>query len=159
MVELAFGTNAYTRFSLPEAVRRIAEHGYAGTELLADAPHAFVPAFDDADREALARDPEQVVGAAADQHLLGARPVALDHAHAAVHGEGLGRDPAQDGLQLPVRAELDEPVVVDLAGDRRPAEHLVVRTPETCVQELGVCARVLSQIEVADQDQQLIAVA
>ena len=54
MVELAFGTNAYTRFSLPEAVRRIAEHGYAGAELLADAPHAFVPSFDDADREALA---------------------------------------------------------------------------------------------------------
>lgn len=54
MVELAFGTNAYTRFSLPEAVRRIADHGYTGVELLADTPHAFVPEFDEADREALA---------------------------------------------------------------------------------------------------------
>ncbi|MEF8842363.1 MAG: sugar phosphate isomerase/epimerase family protein [Haloarculaceae archaeon] len=54
MVELAFGTNAYTRFSLPEAVRRVADHGYAGVELLADAPHAFVPEFDAADRRALA---------------------------------------------------------------------------------------------------------
>jgi sugar phosphate isomerase/epimerase len=54
MVELAFGTNAYTRFPLPEAVRRIADHGYSGVELLADTPHAFVPAFDDADREELA---------------------------------------------------------------------------------------------------------
>jgi sugar phosphate isomerase/epimerase len=53
MVELAFGTNAYTRFPLPEAVRRIADHGYAGVELLADAPHAFVPEFDPEDRERL----------------------------------------------------------------------------------------------------------
>jgi len=53
MVEPAFGTNAYTRFSLPEAVRRVADHGYTGVELLADAPHAFVPEFDDADRKAL----------------------------------------------------------------------------------------------------------
>jgi sugar phosphate isomerase/epimerase len=54
MVELAFGTNAYTRVSLPDAVRRIADHDYAGVELLADAPHAFVPEFDDDDRTALA---------------------------------------------------------------------------------------------------------
>jgi len=54
MVDLAFSTNAYTRFSLPEAVRRVAEHGYTGTELLADAPHAFLPEFGEADREALA---------------------------------------------------------------------------------------------------------
>jgi sugar phosphate isomerase/epimerase len=53
MVELAFGTNAYTRFSLPEAVRRVADHGYTGVELLADTPHAFVPEFDDTDRKAL----------------------------------------------------------------------------------------------------------
>ena len=53
MVELAFGTNAYTRFPLPEAVRRIADHGYAGVELLADAPHAFVPEFAPEDRERL----------------------------------------------------------------------------------------------------------
>jgi sugar phosphate isomerase/epimerase len=53
MVQLAFSTNAYTRFSLPEAVRRIAGHGYAGVELLADTPHAFVSEFDDTNREAL----------------------------------------------------------------------------------------------------------
>jgi sugar phosphate isomerase/epimerase len=53
MVELAFGTNAYTRFPLSEAVRRIADHGYAGVELLADAPHAFVPEFAPEDRERL----------------------------------------------------------------------------------------------------------
>lgn len=53
MTELAFATNAYTRFSLPEAVERIADHGYAGVELLADAPHAYLPEFDDDDREAL----------------------------------------------------------------------------------------------------------
>ena len=49
MVDLAFSTNAYTRFELPEAIRRIADHGYAGVELLGDDPHAYFPEFDDDD--------------------------------------------------------------------------------------------------------------
>ncbi|MGQ3413479.1 sugar phosphate isomerase/epimerase family protein [Natrinema sp. LN54] len=53
MVELAFSTNAYTRHSLPAAIRRIADHGYAGVELLGDDPHAYFPEFGDGDREAL----------------------------------------------------------------------------------------------------------
>ena len=28
MVQLAFSTNGYSRFDLPEAIRRIADHGY-----------------------------------------------------------------------------------------------------------------------------------
>lgn len=51
MVELAFSTNAYTNYSLPEAIERIAEHDYAGVELLGDAPHAYFPEFDDEDRK------------------------------------------------------------------------------------------------------------
>lgn len=53
MVQLAFSTNAYTGFELPESVQRIANHGYDGVELLADTPHAYLPEFGDADREAL----------------------------------------------------------------------------------------------------------
>lgn len=53
MVQLAFSTNAYTRMELPKAVRRIADHGYDGVELLADTPHAFLPEFDDEDLKAL----------------------------------------------------------------------------------------------------------
>ncbi|QCS42272.1 sugar phosphate isomerase/epimerase [Natrinema versiforme] len=53
MVELAFSTNAYTRHSLPAAIRRIADHGYAGVELLGDDPHAYFPEFGDGDREAV----------------------------------------------------------------------------------------------------------
>jgi protein FrlC len=53
MVELAFSTNAYTQYSLPEAVRRIADHGYAGVELLGDDPHAYFPEFGDADLTAV----------------------------------------------------------------------------------------------------------
>lgn len=48
-VRLAFSTNAYTRFDLGEACRRIAGHGYRGVEIVADAPHAFPPRFSDAD--------------------------------------------------------------------------------------------------------------
>jgi protein FrlC len=37
--KLAYSTNAYTRFHLPEAIRRIAALGFDGLEILADAPH------------------------------------------------------------------------------------------------------------------------
>ncbi|WP_408958424.1 sugar phosphate isomerase/epimerase family protein [Natrinema sp. 74] len=53
MVDLAFSTNAYTDYDLPEAVRRIADHSYAGVELLGDEPHAYFPEFGDEDRDAV----------------------------------------------------------------------------------------------------------
>ncbi|NEU55489.1 sugar phosphate isomerase/epimerase [Halorussus sp. MSC15.2] len=53
MVELAFSTNAYTRHSLPEAVRRIADHDYAGVEILGDDPHAYFPSFGDEETRSL----------------------------------------------------------------------------------------------------------
>jgi sugar phosphate isomerase/epimerase len=40
-VRLAFSTNAYLRFSFAEAVRRLAQIGYAGVEIMADVPHAW----------------------------------------------------------------------------------------------------------------------
>jgi sugar phosphate isomerase/epimerase len=53
MVELAFSTNAYTEYALTDAVERIDDAGYDGVELLADDPHAYFPAFDDDDEQAL----------------------------------------------------------------------------------------------------------
>lgn len=53
MTRLAFSTNAYINVELPEAVRRISEHGYEGVEILADTPHAFLAEFDESDRTAL----------------------------------------------------------------------------------------------------------
>ena len=40
-MKLAFSTNAYTRFSLIEALRGIKSAGYDGVEILADNPHAY----------------------------------------------------------------------------------------------------------------------
>ncbi|MHC4914718.1 MAG: sugar phosphate isomerase/epimerase family protein [Planctomycetota bacterium] len=37
----AFSTNAYTRFSLPTALKRIREIGFRAVEILADRPHAY----------------------------------------------------------------------------------------------------------------------
>lgn len=51
MVDLAFSTNAYAQYSLPEAIERIADHGYDGVELLGDEPHAYFPNFDADDEE------------------------------------------------------------------------------------------------------------
>ena len=53
MTRLAFSTNAYTEYGLPEAIGRIGDHGYAGVELLGDAPHAYFPAFDETNRTAV----------------------------------------------------------------------------------------------------------
>jgi len=40
-LRLAYSTNAYTRFDLSEALTRVANLGYAGVELMADAPHLW----------------------------------------------------------------------------------------------------------------------
>jgi sugar phosphate isomerase/epimerase len=43
-MNLAFSTNAYLKYSFPEAVRRLAAIGYRGVEIMADVPHAW-PAY------------------------------------------------------------------------------------------------------------------
>ena len=40
-MKLAFSSNAYMHHSIEEAIRRTAEIGYAGIELMADVPHAW----------------------------------------------------------------------------------------------------------------------
>jgi sugar phosphate isomerase/epimerase len=45
-MKLAFSTNAYTRFSLVEALRGIKRAGFAGVEILADVPHAYPDQID-----------------------------------------------------------------------------------------------------------------
>lgn len=58
-MKLAFSTNAYLHFSFAEAVRRLAEIGYRGVEIMADVPHAWpaylLPEQKQAIREALYR--------------------------------------------------------------------------------------------------------
>ena len=41
MFHLAYSSNAYMNYSVEETIRRIAELGFAGLELLADVPHAW----------------------------------------------------------------------------------------------------------------------
>lgn len=45
-MKLAFSTNAYTRHSLPDAMRGIKRAGFAGVEILADIPHAYPDSLD-----------------------------------------------------------------------------------------------------------------
>jgi len=59
-MKLAFSTNAFTRHTLDDAVRTIAECGYAGAEILADAPHADPAAFTDDQADALAAQLQQL---------------------------------------------------------------------------------------------------
>ena len=40
-MQLAFSSNAYLKYSIEETIRRIAQIGYHGIELLADVPHAW----------------------------------------------------------------------------------------------------------------------
>ena len=45
MIRLAFSTNAYSRFTLDEAVADIAAAGYGGVELIVDRPHLWPAEF------------------------------------------------------------------------------------------------------------------
>jgi fructoselysine 3-epimerase len=54
-MRLAFSTNAYVKFSLFEAVERIAAMGYEGVEILADAPHLYPYSVSDAELNRLAQ--------------------------------------------------------------------------------------------------------
>jgi sugar phosphate isomerase/epimerase len=50
-LKLAYSSNAYMRFSISEAIERIASIGYAGVELMADVPHAWPATTTDEDIE------------------------------------------------------------------------------------------------------------
>ncbi len=53
-MKLAFSTNAYTRHPLSFALEDIAAAGYAGVEVLADRPHAFIEDLSGDDVESIA---------------------------------------------------------------------------------------------------------
>ena len=55
-MQLAFSTNAFTRFSLSEALLRIKGAGYSGVEILADVPHAYPGTLSPGDGEKVARE-------------------------------------------------------------------------------------------------------
>jgi protein FrlC len=59
-MKLAFSTNAYTRFPLIEALRGIRKAGFAGVEILADTPHAYPDAIDEALTSTVARELERL---------------------------------------------------------------------------------------------------
>jgi len=42
-MQLAFSTNAFTSYSLTDAIKAIAAAGYGGVEIMADVPHAYPP--------------------------------------------------------------------------------------------------------------------
>jgi sugar phosphate isomerase/epimerase len=45
-VILGYSTNAFTHYSLTEAIERIADLGYAGIEIMCDRPHLYPPDYD-----------------------------------------------------------------------------------------------------------------
>jgi sugar phosphate isomerase/epimerase len=57
-MRLAFSTNAYTKMSFSEAVRRLAKIGYAGVEIMADVPHAWPAGLLDAQKQAIRQELE-----------------------------------------------------------------------------------------------------
>jgi sugar phosphate isomerase/epimerase len=42
-----YSTNAFVRFSLEEAIKKIAGLGFNGIEIMCDQPHLYPPDFDD----------------------------------------------------------------------------------------------------------------
>ena len=54
-MKLAYSSNAYTRFSVTEAIDAIANLGYGGIELMADVPHAWPASTTDEQIERIRR--------------------------------------------------------------------------------------------------------
>lgn len=54
-MKFAYSSNAYRRFSVEEAIRRIAAIGYTGLELLADVPHAYPVSLLEPQKESIRR--------------------------------------------------------------------------------------------------------
>lgn len=54
-MKLAFSTNAYLKFSFPEAARRLASLGYQGVEIMADVPHAWPACLLDEQKDGIRR--------------------------------------------------------------------------------------------------------
>lgn len=54
-MKLAYSSNAYMRWSIEEAIDRVANLGYAGIELMADVPHAWPPDTSIEQRRAIRR--------------------------------------------------------------------------------------------------------
>lgn len=50
---LGYSTNAFVKFSLTEAIERIARLGFGGVEIMGDRPHLFPPDYDPAGLKAL----------------------------------------------------------------------------------------------------------
>lgn len=61
-MHFAFSTNAYLKFSFAEAVRRLADIGYVGVEIMADVPHAWPACL-------LEEQKAAIRGALAEHHL------------------------------------------------------------------------------------------
>ena len=59
-MRLAFSTNAFTRFTLSEALSAIKSAGYEGVEILADPPHAYPDTLTDARIGEIARQVEKL---------------------------------------------------------------------------------------------------
>jgi sugar phosphate isomerase/epimerase len=59
-MNLAFSTNAYTRFPLVDALRGIKSAGFSGAEILADAPHAYPDSLDSSQVASIARELERL---------------------------------------------------------------------------------------------------
>jgi len=59
-MNLAFSTNAFTRFSLLDSLRAIKSIGYSGVEILADVPHAYPDSLDASAISAIAREIEKL---------------------------------------------------------------------------------------------------
>ena len=46
-MKIGFSANAFTNFSLIDAIQRISNTGYDGIEIVVDTPHAFLPLLDE----------------------------------------------------------------------------------------------------------------
>ncbi|MBP87172.1 MAG: sugar phosphate isomerase [Planctomycetaceae bacterium] len=153
-MKLAFSSNAYMHFSIEDTIRKIAELGYTGIEILADVPHAW-PSFLLEERKQSIRDHLAkynlkvaninafMMNAVADPRQPYWHPGWTDPDP---HYRAIRREHTKRCLQL--AKEIDAPNITTEPGGLLTAQQSWDEAAQIFYDELMPCVEVAEQLEV-----------
>ena len=153
-MKLAFSSNAYMHFSIEDTIRKIAELGYSGIEILADVPHAW-PSF-------LLEERKQSIRDCLDKHNLQIANINAFMMNAVAdprqpywhpgwtdpdpHYRAIRREHTKRCLQL--AKEIGAPNITTEPGGLLTAEQSWDEAARIFYEELMPCVEVAEQVEI-----------
>lgn len=153
-MRLAYSANAYLKYPIEEAIRRIARLGYEGVELLADVPHAWPAGLLPEQKESIRRTLAETGLAIANLNAFMMNAVA-DPRHAYWHPSWVESDPHYRAIRrehtkraLYLAAELGAPNIQTEPGGPKPTELSWHQAARIFYDELMPCVETAEQCGV-----------